>query len=134
MRVTECLGNPLQDRFDIVHHFIIPEAQYSITLLHQKSGPSSIRFLPRSMLSTIQFYDQATFRAAEVSDEATDGMLSTKFCVTQSSVAKVCPQPALGFSLIMTQPTGAISRCWVSWLGDDFPLTLPSPPQGRGYP
>jgi hypothetical protein len=57
-------------------------------------------------------------------------MLSTKFCVTQSSVAKVCPQPALGFSLIMTQPTGVISRCWVPWLGDDFPLTLPSPPVG----
>jgi hypothetical protein len=102
VRVTECFCNPLQDRFDIVHHFIIPEAQYPITLLYQKSGPSSIRFLLRSMLSTIQFYDQAMLRAAEVSDEATDGMLSTKFWVTQSSVAKVCPQPALGFSLIMT--------------------------------
>jgi hypothetical protein len=111
VRVTESLCNPLQDRFDIVHHFMIPEAQYSIALLHQKSGPSSIRFLTRSMLSTIQFYDQVTFRAAEVSDVATDGMLSTKFFVTQSSVAKACPQPALGFSLIMTQPTGAISRC-----------------------
>ena len=62
------------------------------------------------MLSTIQFHDQAAFRAAEVSDEATNGMLSTKFRVTQSSVAKVCPQPTLGFSLIMTQPTGTISR------------------------
>ena len=84
MGVTECLCNPLQDRFDIVHHVIIPEAQYSIALLHQKCGPSSIRFLPSSVLSTIQLYDQATFRAAEISGEATDGMLSTKFCVTQS--------------------------------------------------
>jgi hypothetical protein len=114
VRVTECLCNPLQDRFDIVHHVIIPEAQYSIALLHQKCGPSSIRFLPSSVLSTIQLYDQATFRAAEISGEATDGMLSTKFCVTQSSVAKVYPQPALGFSLSMTQSTGAISKCWVS--------------------
>jgi hypothetical protein len=111
VRVTECPCNPLQDRFNIVHHLIIPEAQHSITLPHQKSGPYLIRLPPRSMLSPIQFYGQATFRAAEVSDEATDGMLSTKFCVTQSSVAKLCPQPALGFSLIMTQPTGAILRC-----------------------
>ena len=80
MRVTECLCNPLQDRFDIVHHFIIPKAQYSIALLHQKSGPSSIRFLLRCMLSTIQFHDQAIFRAAEVGDEVTDGMLSPELC------------------------------------------------------
>jgi hypothetical protein len=56
VRVTERLCNLLQDRIDTVHHFMIPEAQYSKTLLHQKSSPSSIRFLTRSMLSTIQFY------------------------------------------------------------------------------
>jgi hypothetical protein len=63
------------------------------------------------VLTTIQFHDQAAFRAAEVGDEATDGMLSAEFCVTQLSVAQSRPQPALDFSLIMTQPTGAISRC-----------------------
>ena len=32
------------------------------------------------MLTAIQFHDQATFRAAEVDDETTDGMLSTELC------------------------------------------------------
>jgi hypothetical protein len=62
------------------------------------------------MLTAIQFHDQATFRAAEVGDEATDGMLSTELCAVLSSAAKVRPQPALGFGLILSQPAGAISR------------------------
>jgi len=80
VRVTECLGNPLQHRFDILHHLVVPEAQYAIALLCQKSSPSSVRFRLRGMLTAIQFHDQATFRAAEVGDEKTDGMLAPEFC------------------------------------------------------
>jgi hypothetical protein len=107
----ECLCNPLQDRLDILHHLVVSEAQHSIALLYQKSSPSSVRFRLRVMLTTIQFHDQTALWAAEVSNEGTDGMLSTEFCVTQSSVSKLRPQAALGFSLIMTQPAGTISRC-----------------------
>jgi hypothetical protein len=32
------------------------------------------------MLTTIQFYNQIAFWAAEVGDEATDGMLSPELC------------------------------------------------------
>ena len=80
MRVTECLRNPLQHSFDILHYLVVPEAQDAIALLYQKSGPPSILLRLCGMLAPIQFHDQATFRAAEVSDEATDGMLATEFC------------------------------------------------------
>jgi hypothetical protein len=32
------------------------------------------------MLTPIPFHDQAAFRAAEIGDETTDGMLAAKFC------------------------------------------------------
>jgi hypothetical protein len=76
VRVSECLRNPLQHSFDILHHLVVPEAQYAIAVLYQKSSPPAIRFRLRGMLTPIQFHDQATFRAAEVGDEGTDRMLS----------------------------------------------------------
>jgi hypothetical protein len=80
VRVTECLCNPLQHSFDILHYLVVPEAQYAIAFLCQKSSPSSILLHLRGMLTPIQFHDQATFRAAEVGDEATDRMLSPELC------------------------------------------------------
>jgi len=111
VRVIERLCDPLQDRLHILHQLIIPEAQYSITLLHQKSSPSSVRLLLCSMLSTIQFYNQTVLWATEVGNVVTDGMLSSEFSTIQPSVTKLRPKPALSFSLITTQSTGAISRC-----------------------
>jgi hypothetical protein len=80
VRVTECLHNPLQDRLDTLHHLMIPKAQYAIALLYQKGSASSVRFHLRGVLTAIQLYNQATFRAAEVGNEATNRMLSTEFC------------------------------------------------------
>ena len=80
MRVPECLHNPLQHSFDTLHHLIVPEAQDVIASMYQESGPPSIPLRLRGMLTPIQFHDQATFRAAEVGDEGTDGMLSPELC------------------------------------------------------
>lgn len=80
MRVNESLCNPLQDSFDILHHLIIPEAQYSIALVHEEYGPPLIRFRLRGVLPTIQFYNQTALWAAEVGDEATNRMLSPELC------------------------------------------------------
>jgi hypothetical protein len=78
--VAAYLCNPLQDSFDILHHLIVPKAKHLIALVHEECGPSSICFHLRGMLSTIQFYNQSTLRAAEVSDEGPDGMLSSELC------------------------------------------------------
>jgi hypothetical protein len=80
VRVTKHLCNLLQDRLNILHHLIVPKAKHSIALVHEECCPSSICFHLRGMLSTIQFYNQSALRAAEVSDEGTDGMLSSELC------------------------------------------------------
>jgi hypothetical protein len=54
-----------------------------------------------SVLAAIQLHHQTVFWTTEVDNKMTYRMLSPEFYPAESSVAQLCPEPALCFCLLM---------------------------------
>lgn len=53
------------------------------------------------MLTAIEFYDQATFRAVKVNNEVPNEVLPSKLGAAKPPMTQLRPQPALRFCLII---------------------------------
>lgn len=61
--------------FNIIHHIIIPKADYFVALRFQVSCSLRIIFCLPQVLTTVQFDDEFGFGATEVRDVVANGML-----------------------------------------------------------
>jgi hypothetical protein len=87
----QCIPNYVNDRFQILKHFMIPEAQYSEPLALEPTRPRRIfRFL-LAMLPPIQFENHFLFKTNEVGDITSNWGLSPKLTAVELSAAQLAP-------------------------------------------
>jgi len=62
------------------------------------------------MLAAVKLDDQVLFRTAEVGDETTHGMLTTKLCSSKLPRAYPHPEPEFCFGLAAAQTTSTMTK------------------------
>jgi hypothetical protein len=68
----------MQHTFDLIHDFIVPKAQNTVSLRFQKCSPLGIVLFLLQMLAAIQFDDEFPAGGTEVNHIITDSMLVPK--------------------------------------------------------
>ncbi len=96
----------LQHCLGIGQHFIVPEAKYPIASFDEKVSPPFVCLKLVGMVTAIKLDHQPLFRAEEVNDVATDGLLPAELGAVHLSAPKVHPQFPLGVGLIATEAVG----------------------------
>ena len=112
IRSAKLLVDSLQHSIDLGQHFVIPEANDSISAdLNQPGAPRILRCLLQ-MLPTIKLDRQLRARTCEVGDEIRDGKLPPKSKITESSRAQTCPELGLCICLVTAQYACAMMQYW----------------------
>lgn len=87
---TSGSGSPdcFLNTFEILVHFVVPEAQHPKSFTFEKFRPSSFPcgILRRSMLTAIKFDDESFLKAHEIGNVAADGLLPTKLEAGEAAI------------------------------------------------
>ena len=109
--MIQFVHNLLQHSLCIGQHIVVPKPQHSIARFGQEIRPPLISLYLIGMVSTIEFKDQFRFRAKEVHDVTSDGLLPAELAAVHLSAAKKHPQLALGVGLVAAEALGAWAKC-----------------------
>lgn len=103
----EVLLDLLQCRSEIYSDRLVGEADNREPCRDDRRLARCILSGPAVVSRSIQLDDQAALHAAEVDDEATDGMLAPELRPRQAPITEVLPEHTFSFGLIMAQLPGA---------------------------
>jgi hypothetical protein len=84
---------------------VVPVADDAETLALEVAGAAGVGFF--AVLAAVQFDDQLLLQADEVHDEGPDAVLEAEFAAAKAAVAKVGPEPKLGFGGLAAQARGS---------------------------
>ena len=87
--VVQHLFNRFQNAIDIIHYFVIPEADYPIALCLNKPCTSCIILNRSSMLASIDFDDQALIARHKITDKLPDGKLTVEAYSGELAIAQI---------------------------------------------
>jgi hypothetical protein len=68
----------LKHPVEVLHHFMVPEADHAISVSREFLGPRRVGSDPLHVLPTIELDHELTRRAREIDNESTDRVLATK--------------------------------------------------------
>jgi len=114
-----------QHPIELLHHFVIPNAQNPITSLPQPGIALMVVFGLLRVLSAIHLDDEVVLVAYEIDDVAPDRLLAFELQAHESVRAQVVPKPLFGFGLVRSQAFCLIEIHWTL-------SPAPSPASGRG--
>lgn len=136
MRVIHCAGDLVQDAIGVCQRIMIPETEHPIPSFDEKLSTPLIRLSLKGVLTPIELYHDATFRATEVHDVAADRMLPAKLGTIHLSGTQAYPQLVFGISLLTPQTPSPDSKCYYPIRHAVFPypnlVPSPSPLRGEG--
>jgi hypothetical protein len=98
----------IKDSVEILNEFVIPEALDTKSVIFQELGSRSVigDVLSLAVLAAVEFDDQLFFKADEVRDVGTDGLLPPEFVATKSSTAECLPQLPFEVGLLAAKLSG----------------------------
>jgi hypothetical protein len=100
------MPNLVDDGGELSANLGVPEAQDLIALSSQPLISTIIFLLTSSVLTSVDFDDDAKFDAAEVGEVGADRMLATKLGAENLALAEAGPEQALGESGLITKGSG----------------------------
>ncbi len=77
--------------FDVAQHFVIPKSQHLETLRTKPVGAATILLGLPSMLTAVDFDDEAALQADEIGDVRAERDLAAKFAAGELALAKERP-------------------------------------------
>ena len=92
-------SDSLENRVSVMQSLVVPEAKHTIALTLEIGRSLSVGSPLQRVMTAFKLDDQLGFRAAEVRDEGTDGMLATELQPAQLPIAQLKPQLSLCRSL-----------------------------------
>jgi hypothetical protein len=93
----------VQDPIDIAHHFIVPEPQNLIIMVHEPLCAWRITFA-RRMLAAIDLDDEPSFPTNKVYDEWSNRFLAHELEPLKSAGPQPIPKKQISVSRISTKP------------------------------
>src|SRR5687768_8836943 len=93
LRVAELARDHLADRLHVSHHFVVPKTDHAIALCREPSGTPFVVLVPFTMLSAIDFYDEAGGVADEVGYIRSHRDLAPELAMPETPCAQVIPEP-----------------------------------------
>jgi hypothetical protein len=119
--------NRFNNSLGIAQHFVVPKSQHEISHRFQNFCPVVIVVTPFDVLSSIDFYDDASVAACKVNDVFIDPNLPLELPTAKPPVSKPKPDRAFRIGLVATQPP----RCRYL-VRHGAPSPHPSPLRGEG--
>lgn len=113
--------NRADDPIDIIHHSIIPKANYSVALGFEIFGSFAIVFFLLQALTAIQFNNEFLLDTAEIGNIFSDGVLSSEIH-PKLVFAKICPKFCLRRRRFLAEFASMLITCWscsFCWHGRD---------------
>jgi hypothetical protein len=95
--------NPLKNTLGIIHDLSVGEPQYGVSACTQEIIPIVVILFLRAVYMTVNFDYHSCLIAAEVSNEASDRVLSTKAKSSELFSRDPFPQDSFGWRHIFTK-------------------------------
>ena len=93
----------------VLQNFVVPIAQYTVTITHKDSRPRGIVSSLIEVLTTIEFDDDLGLRTDEIDNVAGNGNPALKPKPFELSSAQVPPEQPLGIGACVAELPGALS-------------------------
>src|SRR5207237_5792453 len=106
----QLLRNPFEHTRQIVDHFAIPEANYTIAAARQLFGASGVFFRLGGVLSAVRFDRELPRGTGEIDDVWSDRMLSPK-AMSSPKLAQRPPEPIFNLCRVFPQAPRQIRPC-----------------------
>jgi hypothetical protein len=98
----QLLGNPFEHTRQIVDHFAIPEANYTIAAACQLFGASGVIFRLGGVLSAVRFDRELPRGTGEIDDVWSDRVLSPQ-AMSSPRLAQRLPEPIFNLCRVLPQ-------------------------------